>query len=340
MATIHDVAQRAGVAPVTVSRVINNSGYVSAKTRQRVEDAIAELNYIPNKLGPSLRLKRTYTIALIATDITNPFWTTVARGAEDAAHEAGYHLVLCNSDESPEKQDEYLKLLLSRQMDGFLLAPAESDAAAIGMIQQQGVDVVVVDRHVPVDDVDVVRADSKKGAYLLTQHLLSLGHRDIAIITGRQEVSTAVDRVEGYRQAMDQAGISPNRQYILWGEFTQDAGYNLTKEALRLRPDLTSLVATNNFIAIGALRALDEIGLEVPQDISIVAFDDLPPAITIRPFFTIVSQPAYDIGYQAAKLLLQRLSNEEEPYREVILPVELIARASSGPVKVPRPEQS
>ena len=149
MTTIRDVAKRAGVAPITVSRVINHADYVSAGTRERVEEAIAELGYVPNMLGPSLRFKQTGTVALILTDITNPFWTTVARGVEDAANERGYNVILCNSDESETKQTNYLNMLLGKQIDGALLAPARSAAEPAQKIQNQGVPVVILDRQIP-----------------------------------------------------------------------------------------------------------------------------------------------------------------------------------------------
>jgi LacI family transcriptional regulator len=177
MPTIRDVAKRAGVATMTVSRVINNSGYVSEATRDKVEAAVEELGYVPNMLGPSLRFNQTNTLALLVTDITNPFWTTIARGAEDAAHSKGYSVILCNSDESPEKQEQYLAMLLKRQIDGILLAPACSAAEPVELIKKQGVPVVVLDRSVPVSDVDIIRGDSFGGALQMTKYLLDLGHQ-------------------------------------------------------------------------------------------------------------------------------------------------------------------
>ena len=331
MSTIRDVAKRAGVAPITVSRVINDSGYVSDDTRLRVEQAISELNYIPNKLGPSLRSKRTNTLALVLSDITNPFWTTVSRGAEDAAHEAGYHLIFCNTDESPQKQNEYLHVLLSRQVDGFLLVPAESVGTPIELIQKQAVPVVVLDRRIPDHNVDIIRCDSEGGSYALTRHLIELGHCEIAIVTGPKEVSTAYDRANGYCRAMTEAGLEADFDKIYWGQFTQTAGYELTKRVLAEPHRPSGLVAGNNFIAIGAMRAIIEADLNVPDDISIVTFDDLPEAITIQPFFTAVSQPAYEIGFQAANTLLKRLGQDSNDFGEVVLPYDLIIRQSSGP---------
>ncbi len=166
MPTIRDVAKHAGVSPITVSRVINDYDYVSTKTRERVEAVIEELGYVPNMLGPSLRSKQTMTLALVMTDITNPFWTTVARGVEDVAQAKGYSTIMCNTDESEDKQEHYLQMLLRRRIDGILLVPACSDdPKPVHNIQKQGIPVVLLDRHIPDVEVDVVRADSKSGAY-------------------------------------------------------------------------------------------------------------------------------------------------------------------------------
>jgi LacI family transcriptional regulator len=331
MPNIHDVAKLAGVAPMTVSRVINNNGYVSDKTRQRVEAAIDELGYIPNALGPSLHLKRTMTLALVVSDITNPFWTTVARGVEDKANAHGYHIIIGNTDESPEKQDEYLTFMLRKQVDGFLLVPASSRSSSSSILRRQGAPFVILDRQVPGDDFDSVRCDSVRGAYELTKHLLELGHQHIAVITGRQDHSTAYDRVVGFQQALDEAGLSASQQ-VYWGEFNQDTGYEFTRQALNSTPCPTAILATNNFIAIGTMRAVRDAGLRVPEDISVVAFDDLPAAITIDPFFTVASQPAYEMGQLATELLLARLADEgPDEHQEIVLPVEIIVRKSSGP---------
>jgi len=341
MPTIRDVAERAGVAPITVSRVINNSGYVSEETRARVEAAIAELQYVPNSLARSLRFKRTDTLALVLTDITNPFWTTVARGVEDAASSQGFNVILCNTDESEEKQEEYLNVLLQKRVDGFLLVPARSTPEPIWQIQSQGVPVVVLDRRIPDVQVDIVRGDSEGGAYELTRLLISMGHRRIAMLAGPKEVSTAADRVAGYRRALREAGLPEDLELAYYGEYTQEGGYHLAQRALAATPPPTALFAANNFIAIGALRALREAGLRVPDDVSLVSFDEIPPAFAIDPFLTVVCQPAYEMGQEATKLLLSRLSEEEsgEP-REIVLPVKVIVRKSCGPVPPERRPES
>ena len=335
MPTIRDVAKLAGVAPITVSRVINDSGYVSEKTRQCVEQAVEELGYVPNMLGHSLRFKQTMTIAVVITDITNPFWTTVTRGVEDVAQANGYSIILCNTDESEDKQKQYLQMLLRRRIDGILLVPACSEAESIRMIQQQEIPVVLMDRQVPGVDVDIVRSDSEEGAYRITEHLLSLGHQRIAMLAGPQSVSTSIDRVNGYRRAFREAGLSKSAEQIFWGEFTQEAGYKMAQQMLTELPDVTALVAANNFIAIGAMQLLNEKKLRVPEDIALVTVDDIPPALTITPFFTVATQSALEMGKQAAQLLLDRvIGTIDTPYQEIILPVQITIRASSGE-KVP-----
>ena len=332
MPTIRDVAKRAGVAPITVSRVINDSGYVSQGTRARVEAAIVELGYVPNTLARSLRSRRTNTLALVLTDITNPFWTTVARGVEDAASDAGFNVILCNTDESQIEEDRYLRVLLQKQVDGVLLVPARSTSESVPRIQKQDTPVVVLDRRVPDAPVDVVRCDSEGGAYQLTRLLLSLGHRRIAILSGPREVSTAEDRVTGYKRALAENGLNPEQDLIHYGEFTLENGYATTQRVLSIVPRPTALFAANNFIAIGALRALREAGLRVPEDVALVGFDDLPPALVVDPFLTVAAQPAYQMGQRATELLLARLSDQApEEYQQVVLPTELIVRRSSGP---------
>ena len=327
MPTIRDVAKRAGVAPITVSRVINDGHSVSPETRQRVELAIAELDYIPNALGTSLRSKRTQTLALLLSNITNPFWTTVARGVEDTAHAHGYHVILCNTDESAEKQGEYLTFLLKKQVDGFLLVPASRRSVAT--LIKRKTPCVVLDRRFDDLDIDTVRGDSVGGANTLTQHLLELGHQRIALLSGPRDISSAADRAAGYLRALEDAGLGHAAQ-VLWGSYSQEGGAELARQALALHPRPTAFFAGNNFIAIGAMRALTVAGLRVPEDMSVVAFDDLPLAVMFDPFFTVAAQPAYEMGARATKLLVERLDGSgPENRQDIVLPTELIVRRSS-----------
>jgi LacI family transcriptional regulator len=316
---------------MTVSRVINNSGYVSAETRARVEAAIAELRYVPNTLARSLRSRKTGLLALIVTDITNPFFTTIARGVEDIANENGFNVILCNTDENEDKQVDYLTVLLQKRVDGFLFVPARSTPESVQLIQRQNVPVVVIDRQISGVEVDVVRGDSEQGAYELVNLLLSLGHRRIGMLSGPETISTAAQRVAGYRRALAEAGVDRDAALVCYGEYTQEGGYQTTQQALFATPRPTALFAANNFIAMGAFRALREAGLSVPEDVALVCFDEAPQSAMIEPFLTVATQPAYEMGRRATELLLARLSNEApRECQEIVFPVEIMVRKSCG----------
>ena len=335
MPTIQDVAKRAGVSPITVSRVINHFGYCSKDAQQRVEAAIIELGYVPNSLARSLRIKKTHTLGLVLTDITNPFFTTLARGVEDAASKAGFMVILCNTDESEIKEANYLQLLLQKQVDGILLVPAVTESKSIPLIRKQNIPVVVLDRRVPGFETDVVRCNSEVAAYQLTRLLLEQGHQRIAILSGRKVVFTAEERVQGYQRAMREANLQDS-EIVFYGEFNQQSGYEMTRDALALDPCPTALLAANNFIAFGAFKALQEMNLRIPEDISLVAFDDLPPSFVMFPFLTVAYQPSYEMGKKATELLLSRLSGESpDTYQEIDLPVEVMIRRSSGIPRTP-----
>lgn len=329
MPTIREVARLAGVAPITVSRVINHTGYISDDTRLKVEAAIAELDYVPNTLSQSLRWNQTRMLALVLTDVTNPFWTTVARGVEDAASEAGYHVILCNTDESPEKQESYLTALLQKRVDGVLLVPARDKLDDIQRVQALKVPLVLLDRRLSQTLADSVRCDSESGAYQLTRLLLEQGHHRIALLTGSEQVATATDRVDGYRRALREFGLSEESEMITYGAFTVESGQEMTRAVLEMDPRPTAVFAGNNFIAIGMMQALNQAGVRVPEEVSVVGFDDLPASLLITPFLTVAAQPAYQMGREAMKLLVKRLKGDGSALpQEVVLPVELIERQS------------
>lgn len=328
MTTIRDVAKRAGVAPITVSRVLNNAGYVRLETRQRVEQAAAELHYVPNMLAHSFRSHRTNTLALVVTDITNPFWTTVARGVEDVASAAGFSVFFCNTDENEAKQEQYIAALLRRRIDGVLLAPASSNGADVHALQRQRVGVVVLDRRIEGVAVDIVRGDSVDGAFQLVHHLTGLGHRRIALLAGPAGLSVSQERAAGYEQALRAAGLTPEPALLRFGAFTVASGYAMMRDLLAHRP--TAIFAANNFIAAGALTVIREAGLRTPEDISVVMFDDLPDPYATAPVLTVVVQPAYALGRAAAARLLTRLQQPDLPPHELVLPVQMIVRSSTA----------
>jgi LacI family transcriptional regulator len=331
MPTIQDVAKRAGVAPITVSRVINKSGYASEETRRRVEAAIEELSYVPNTLARGLRIKRTNTLALVVTDITNPFFTLIARGVEDTASASGFTVIYCNTDESEAKEEEYINILVQKQVDGVLLVPACSNSKSVKFLHSNKIPIVLIDRKIPGFQTDLVRCNSEEGAYDLIEHLIEYGHERIVAITGPHGISTSEDRVSGYYRAMSEAGLE-SLASVYYGAFTQASGYELANKVLAENPRPTAIFGTNNFLSIGILKALRDANIKVPQDLAVVGFDDLPMSLIVNPILTVAAQPAYEMGQQATQLLLKRLSDDAlESNQEIILPTELIVRQSSGP---------
>jgi len=331
LTNIRDVAKLAGVAPITVSRVVNGADSVTEDTRQRVQHAIDQLHYVPNTLARSLRSRQSHTIALIVSDITNPFWTTVARGVEDTAAENDYRTILCNTDENPAKETTYLNLLVERRVDGVIIAPTTRDKQQLAMLKQLQVPCVLIDRRVAGFKADRVYGDSRTGARLLIDHLIELGHRRIALINGPRTISSAQDRADGYRESLLAHGLAVEASLIFQGDFKQESGQRLTQQALACDPRPTAIFAANNFIALGVLQALHDAGLRVPEDMALACIDDLPYLAAIDPFLTVAAQPAYEMGEAAARLLVERLTtNRTGKVREVVLPPQLIVRRSCG----------
>jgi LacI family transcriptional regulator len=288
-----------------------------------------------------LRSNRTDTLALLLSDISNPFWTTVARGVEDEASRLGYTVIYCNTDADEQKQAQYVTMLLRRRVDGVILVPASASSAAVKALQAQDVKVVVLDHLLKDVAVDSVRGASREGARRLVQHLLDLGHRRIALLTGPGEVFTAAERARGYCEALAEAGVPVDDRLLFFGAYTVASGIALADQALALDDRPTGIFAANNFLAAGALRTLFRHGLHVPADVSLASFDDLPSEYFLEPFFTVVNQPAYELGATAARLLLDRLRHPAgappTPHQEIVLPTELVIRASTA---APRSQQN
>jgi LacI family transcriptional regulator len=328
MATVLDVAKRAGVSPMTVSRVVNGSGPVSPKLRARVEKALKETGYVPNTVARNLRTKRTDTLGLVMPDITNPFFTHVVRGMEVAARDAGLLLLLTNTDQRPDEELRIVAMLLQRQVDGMLAVPAGTCADTARLCREAEVPLVIVDRRPEMPGVDVVRADAEGGAYELGKLLASLGHEHMAVITGPEYVPTATDRAAGFMKAVDEEGLPAPT--VVHGDFSLESGHDMTLELMKQEPRPTAIFAANNFLAIGTQHALEELGLRIPEDVALVGLDDLPPDMVTFPFLTVAAQPAEEIGRQAVDLLLKRIKDPDGGPEEILLPTELTIRRSSG----------
>ncbi len=331
MVTIHDVAVRAGVSTTTVSHVINGTRRVSTDLSTRVERAMDELGYQPNALARSLRRKETQTLGLIVPDNSNPFFAEIARGIEDTAYNLGYAVVLCNTDNDTARESLYLNLLLKRQADGIVLVTAGAWNPGLESAVQRNLPLVVVDRELPSAALDCVVTDHVAGGEMATQHLIDLGHRRIGCISGPMQLASSVGRVEGYRTALRAAGLRVDPALIARGDFLETSGVECARALLRQSPPPTAIFACNDLMAIGAISAAYELGLSIPQELSVVGYDDIRLAAHLSPPLTTVAQPKYDLGTIAATLLIERMADRSLPPRRVLLRTELTRRGSTGP---------
>ncbi|OYN99659.1 LacI family transcriptional regulator [Enemella evansiae] len=333
MATIRDVARRAAVAPITVSRVLNEPSLVSGATRERVEAAIRELKYVPNMVGQGLRRRRTMTLALIVSDITNPFAIQQITAVSDAARGAGYTVIFGHTQGDPAEELRQLRSMIERRVDGIILSPVRNGPAPVEFVQQSGREIVVLGYRMPANDVDAVRCDTRAAATELTQYLIGLGHRRIVMLSGPEEIVTATERADGYADAMAAAGLPAEVHY---GAFSTASGYDLAGAVFRSATEPTALVTANNFLALGAARRARESGLTVPDELSIVTFDNARTEVVHDPFFTGIVQPIDAMARRATELLLERLDGRHDgPGRDVVFPTVLDVHGSSAPT--PRP---
>jgi len=316
---------------------------VSEALRARVLAAMQDLGYEPNAVARSLKIRRSNTLGLIVSDLANPFFTSVIRGVEDVTQRNGYALMLCNSHEDPEREQDYIRLLRSRRVDGLVIAPVGERHEQILRLVRQQFPLVLLDRDVAGVDASAVLLDNERAAFDAVAHLVRLGHRRIGMITGRPGISTTAERIAGYRRALDGAGIAPDEHLVMSGASGVDGGSNATAILLARRPRPTALFVSNNVMTIGALGAIDRAGLAVPGELSVVSFDDLPWTEAVRPRLTAVAQPTYQIGRTAADLVLRLIDSvQPEPARRVVLPAELVVRESTAepPAAAMEPEPS
>lgn len=332
MVTIYDIAKKANVSAMTVSRVINNTGRISEKTRAKVKRVMDELGYVPNQMARSLVLQQTHLLFLLITDITNPFYTTLARGAEDAAQKHGFRLLFGNSDEKLAKERDYIDTILKTRADGVLVAPAgDASLPHLEALRKHGVPFVLLDREVPGVDSDIVLGDSKEGAHRLVKHLADMGHRHIALINGSLTASTARYRLEGYREALKLYDLEYAEENVLETSFEPRNDLTEIEHWLdRLRPEVTAIIAGNNVLAVEVIRTLSARGRRVPDDMSIACFDEWAAYAEIDPFLTVISQQAYQFGYLGMQLLIDRIRDGEAagPWKKIVLPSQLIVRRS------------
>jgi LacI family transcriptional regulator len=327
MATIYDVARRAEVSPATVSRVVNGRANVDAGLAERVRRAMSDLDYRPNEVARNLRRSRTSFWAVIISDIGNPFFTAMFRGVQDVAQPAGFSVLLCNTDNDPVREEQYVNATMAEQIAGVIISPTAASPHVQRLVDAR-VPVVVIDRRLTDTLVDTVLVDNDHGAELATGHLIDSGYRRIACITGPADLYTAERRLEGYRRALEKAGRPYDESLVRYADFRQDGGRTAMASLLAAQDRPDAVFVTNNMMTMGAMECVLDQELSVPTDIGVVGFDDVPWTL-IRPALSTVVQPTYELGRAAANMLTARMA---EPGREpsvLTLPTRLAVRQSS-----------
>ena len=330
MATIKDVAEKAGVSTSTVSHVINKTRYVSPELTEKVKEAMEQLDYhSPNAIARGLKTKQTFTLGLIVSDITNLFSPIIARGLEDVASENGYDVIVSNTDELLEKEKAQIDSLIEERVDGIVIAPTGKSDEKFSLLKSQDIPFVFVDRYVNSVEADLVASKNEEGGYQATEYLIENGHGRIGIVLGLESITSSKERFEGYRNALQDNGICIDEQLIVRGDYRLQGGKQSTKQLMNLDNPPTAIFATNAMSNLGALKAIKELGLNCPEDVSLIGFDDFNWVEIFDPPLTVMAQKPHKIGYEAGKLLLERLHQKNvQEYKSIRLNTELIERKS------------
>ena len=324
-ATIKEVAKRAGVCISTVSRVLNNNYPVSDQIKENVLAAIHELDYQPNGIARSLKSRRTDTIGVIVADISNTFFMQMAKGIESVVNNHGYNLIIASTSEKEEKELKILKTLSEKRVDAIIISSCSTNGRYIKELTEKGLPMVLIDRKIPSLSLDSIVEDNFSASYKLVDYLISNGHEKISILNGLNFVSSGLERFEGYKKALKDNGIKVRDEYTLEGAFQKENAYEKVKELLDKfdRKQLpTAIFAANNLMAEGAMIALSEKGLRIPEDISLVSFGDISSPELVKPRLTVISQKAFDMGQKAGEIVIKRINSDSiggSNYKEIVI---------------------
>lgn len=328
MITIKEIAQLAGVSSATVSKVINGKDeYISETTRQRVLDIVEREGYIPNGIAKSLRMKNTKTIGLIMPDVMNLFFAELARGAEDAAEKKGYSVILCNTDNKGSKEERYIKILQEKKVDGIIMTAAENSAAK--SLERCNTPIVLVDRDIELDrEIGRITVDNEKGAYMATKFLIEKGCSNIAYISSKLWSKPSAERLQGYKRALRENGMKFKEDITYYKNFRTETGYLGILNVIEKDKTIDGIFCGNDLIAIGAINALKEKGIRIPEDVKVVGFDNISICDFLSPPLTTVKQPIYEMGEEAIKMLIDIINNRSTSLNKVLNPT-LIKRGSA-----------
>jgi LacI family transcriptional regulator len=327
--TIEDVAKLADVSTATVSRVINKKGGVRKKTEDKILNAIDELKYYPNAVARSMVRKETKTIGIIIPDIKNPFFPLVVAGIEQKAQEKGYFTILSNTNESPIAEEEIIKVFMERGLDGLIITTSDENGLHLKPLIDQNIPLVAVDRSINNFEIDTVLVGNIDGSYQATRHLILHGHENIAIVCGPQSTTPGYERYEGYKRALKEYNLTVKDEYVEEGNFKEESGYEIVKKLYSLKERPTAIFSSNNLMTIGCLKAMQDLGWKLGEEVSLIGFDDVDVATFIKPKLTVVSRPMQKLGEHAFNLLYERMNSTEEVSKKThILSPELVIRES------------
>ncbi|MBU3203815.1 LacI family DNA-binding transcriptional regulator [Clostridium algidicarnis] len=331
--TISDIAEKAGVSLATVSRVLNDSGYVKEETRIRVQKVIKDLNYTPSAIARSLSKNKTNTIGVIVPDIVNPFFGEVIKGITEVAEKSGLNIILCNTDESKEKELRALKVLTEQRIQGIIIAPTsaedEFNSEYLKTLENMGIPIVLVDGNVKYTTFNGVFVDNIKGAYEATEALIKEGHRKIGVITGRMNSKPAKDRYLGYQKALLMNNISLDEKYTFYGDYKEETAYKITKDIIKMKDRPTALFVCSNMTTLGSLKAIYEEKINIPEDISLVAFDKVEILNILGFNISYVNGPSVEMGKLGMQMLVDILNNKNKnEIRRITLLPNLVLKGS------------
>jgi DNA-binding LacI/PurR family transcriptional regulator len=335
--TIYDVAKEAGVSIATVSKVINNTGRISDKTRTHVNKVMARLQYEPNMIASALMGKITYTIGLTIPDLANPFFAEIARAVEDRAQELGFSLVICSTDNNPEKELKYINLLIKKRVDGIVLVTSIQNDTAIKELITKKLPITLIAREMQTLAVDTVLVDDYLGGIQATSHLIAKGHKRIAVIAENMNIMSSKERIRGYRFALNEANIKVDSSIIMECDFSIEGGKEISRRLLTSANPPTAIFACNDLLATGVIQAARELNIDVPAELSVVGFDNTIIATLTDPSLTTIAQPIQEIGRNAVDLLIKEIKSEKTGKQRIVLHPELVERGSTSkaPVKIP-----
>ena len=328
--TVKEVARKAGVSTASVSRALSGSAGVREPLRSRILEAARVLSYRPNRAARDLRVRSSRAVGVLIPDIENPFYTSLVCGIEDVLSKTDFSLLLASYNEDPEQEARRLEVFRAEGVCGLIFAASRTPSSIYSELERDGLTLVAVSRSVPRIRADEVTVASRDGAYVATSHLIKLGHKRIAMINGPTVFPTARDREAGYVEALREAGLPVREDLLVHCAFKQAAGHEAMEQFLNLPKPPTAIFAASNLLTLGALQAIHERNLSIPDQIAVVGFDDMPWAMSLRPPLTTVAQPAFEAGRTAAEMLLARVREPSLPRRQVVLETRLIVRSSCG----------